>query len=250
MNNEDKQFAHIQKMVNEIMEPIREMQKMILEPLKPIRDMQEQIQAQYDKTFAPIRQINQRYRDILTSNFSDPLFQNISYMLSDTNFSQIERASEMLQHAFSDSFADADFSVFTRMGAEAFNTVTEPHFYYDDHIELSETFADSLAGIDDSLNFPEPNAEHIVCVNKADLGTYISVFSLILTIISICISIGQSHSSTELSKQQHAEIMLEEKKQTREQEKQTECLKQIAENTASSNNVDQRSPEVSKSPAQ
>lgn len=135
MNNEDKQFAHIQKMVNEIMEPIREMQKMILEPLKPIRDMQEQIRAQCDKTLAPMRQINQRYRDIWASVLSEYSCIDTHSASLDMDFSAINKASKALKYAFSEPLTNAELTSLAHTYRKAIKIVAEPAIELNVHTE-------------------------------------------------------------------------------------------------------------------
>lgn len=125
----------------------------------------------------------------------------------------------------------------------------------DETLVLSEAVARLLADADDSIEFPEPDADKKVHILKSHPG-FSKIIALISVILSLC-AIYQNQSSSELIKQNHSEQMQEERKQTQLnkqavelEEQQTEYLKQIAENTASSNNADQSSEEPPKNKAQ
>lgn len=94
-------------------------------------------------------------------------------------------------------------------------------------VDLPEPLAELISTIDNSVILPESNSEKIVQVKESSCSiTFWNVISLIIGIISIAIAIYSDYSGTTLENQHHAERMQEE-------QKQTDLLRQIEENTSS-----------------
>lgn len=110
----------------------------------------------------------------------------------------------------------------------------------DDYIELSEPLADIVQQIDDSIELPKADENNVVRIPKIDRNTVLSVLGIILSLIMGLYTIYSNISNTELSIEQHNESMQEE-------QKQTELLEQIEENTASDSNSQESLPPTTQS---
>lgn len=126
-------------------------------------------------------------------------------------------------------------------------------------IELSKELVEFIYQVDNSIELPEADENNAVRIKKSNTDTFnkvISVISFIISLITFFYMFYQDYSNTALTNQHHTEQMLqseehhleqmqqeqehhdermqEERKQTSELQKQSEYLKQIAENTAPS----------------
>lgn len=85
-----------------------------------------------------------------------------------------------------------------------------------DYIDLPQPVAELISDIDNSIELPSPDSEHVVRVRKLNHDTYLSVISILLTLISLFYGVISSNSSANLSKQQHKELMQQNQQQHKE----------------------------------
>lgn len=156
--------------------------------------------------------------------------------IPDENFKVIKRTVAKNRSKIRDAAKDNREAV-----SDMFKQACESSSY--EALVISEDIAQLVASIDDSLKLPELNKEQKIHIDKSNSSTYIGVISIVITLLTFIFMVYQSWSSTRLSERQHAELMQEERKQT-------EYLKQIAENTASTNSTGQPSEEPPKNKVQ
>lgn len=86
---------------------------------------------------------------------------------------------------------------------------------------MSEQVAELVNTIDNSVEFSQPDSEKQIHIKKSDTN-YFNIIAILIALAQFFYSIYQSNASTELSKQNHAELMQEEHQQTEELKQQTQ----------------------------
>ena len=120
------------------------------------------------------------------------------------------------------------------------------------HIDLPEQLSEIVNAIDDTLELPQHDLNNIVRIDKTNTDKFWKVISLLVTIIGIIVPIYLDATNTKLSEQQHAESMRLEQRHhdeyIREESKQTDYLKKIAENVSPDSETIPQSSEINESP--
>lgn len=94
---------------------------------------------------------------------------------------------------------------------------------------MSEQVAELVNTIDNSVKFSQPYSDNQIHIKKSDTN-YFNIIAILIALAQFFYSIYESNASTELSKQNYAELIQEEYQQTQELKQQTqEELKQTQE---------------------
>lgn len=116
-----------------------------------------------------------------------------------------------------------------------------------DYIELSEPLADIVQKIDSSIELPKADENNVVRVSAINRDTLLNLLGVIIALIMAIYTIQSDKSNTELSIQQHNEVLEQGQRQheenlrqdqqqheeaMRELHHQTEFLEQIEQNTS------------------
>ncbi len=118
----------------------------------------------------------------------------------------------------------------TNVGTAPFSTFVQSNQDNNDEIIImSEQVAELVNTIDNSVEFSQSDSDKQIHVKKSDTN-YFNIIAVLIALAQFFYSIYQSNASTELSKQNHAELIQEEHQQTQELKQQTqEELKQTRE---------------------
>lgn len=114
--------------------------------------------------------------------------------------------------------------------AESALESSDSHVDFNDsreYIDLSEPLADMVKQVDSSVQFPDSDNQNSVRIKKTNTDTFWQVVSILIAIIALLQSAHYHNIDAISSSQDHAELVQEEKAQTREEQKQTaEPIKQ------------------------
>lgn len=215
----------------------------LIEILSPFYGLEEQI----------IKSFHSVPHSIIKSESFTNLTHNISLAIQNINIPSQPLHTSVQMMANSIQTRNSFFASF-------FSNIENINISYESdvngYIDLSETLANLVSDIDDSIELSKPNPEQIVRIRKADFDTYATVIGLLLAIITLVHGIYSSYSSTELRKKQHAELLQQNQQQHIESMEQRErhhiefienlsnILDSILNNTPT-NDIDKRSPSES-----
>ncbi len=173
----------------------------LFQSLEPFYALQEQINASFGS-------IPHYY---VENDIFSKLAENASETIKNIGF-PIQQLHESLQH-----IADAAKS-WDGILSTFFSNIENIHISCDlgsnGYIDLPEPFAKLVSDIDDSITLSPPNHSHTIRVDKSDLGTFLSVIAILISLISLIHGACTSNASSVLSKKQHEELMKEEQRQT------------------------------------